>query len=72
MSLKVACEGQRSKGFDDLHRVFEQRNAVARIETNANMVATEALQYAQQFLGSPVLVVLNSEPDSVPNDDRRG
>ena len=64
--LEVGRERPRRQRLDHLHRVFQQRDAVAGVEADADVVVAELLQDRDQLVGPPVLVVLDGQT-SIPS-----
>ncbi len=63
--LEMGRQRSRRQRLDDLHRVLEKGDAVARIEADPDFVAADLLEQGDQLVGTPVLVVLDGKKDLV-------
>ena len=72
MSLMWVVRQTGGERFDDRHRVFQQGDAVARVEARADMGRVEPPEDRDQLVGAPILVVLDREARAISGRDRRG
>ena len=65
---------ERSRGecLDHLHRVFQERDAVAGVKANANVVVADPFQNGEEFVGAQVFVVLDGQTNVVSRDNGCG
>src|SRR6266849_1282128 len=70
--LEMRRESVGRVGFHHREWILQQRDAVARIDADADLLAAEPFQNREQLRRPPVLVVLNRQPQAVLADHRFG
>src|ERR1700733_7728137 len=63
--LQVCANGVGRELFDDGHGIVQQRNVVAEVETNTEILGAVLLHQRDQFVRRPVLVIFNAERNLV-------